>query len=382
MSLHTIFKGVSASYEKLFKEMDISEKAVRQYKTGYCWLAAGLYCVLKKCGKTEMDPYPLMLWLIYHDKYEKIKYFINNLGIFSKGARDEERIKRLLSIGISDRGQWSLFEYIAKKHGFCTYASKSAANYLAELKTKEMNAILNFSLRCSAAKLRGDTATEYQGRSEHFLTCITDDMLFVINQYIRREAKWEKTDLKFPFENYLSLCSLGNKQKKFGVRYGVDMNVYEELKGDFINVPPSDFMELVKKQIDGEGFCWISCDSGKFCFPDKALFDDQCLDFNKLLTEPDILNLSAGEMFENMAASMSHTMVLTGYRGDDHGKVYFKVMDSSDVLAKFHGNGYISESWFKKFVFQAVINKEYLPHSFNVGIIEIHEMERWEFFPE
>ena len=65
-------------------------------------------------------------------------------------------------------------------------------------------------------------------------------------------------------------------------------------------------------------------------------------------------------MLDYCASAMNHAMVITGVNLVDGKPTKWKIQNSWGDKAGFKGFYLASDTWFDKFVYQAVVNKKYL----------------------
>ena len=370
MNLKDIFKGYDSDYKIILDNMDVKVEAIRQYKTGYCWLTSGLFCINLKDGYSLNNLEENVQRLIAFDKIEKVRRLVSDIKKTLLSDNDDSVFRYLLRDGISDRGQWCMFARLVSEHGMLRICDCTAENVLSLLQTKELNAMINYIVRCCVAKIRGGIEEYSRDSILGNLNNLGHDLERIIKDYVYPADMTNLVASHFPFEEYICICCLGDRWKKHDTLYRVDIREYIGMRENFINISPEKFKESVIHQIDIEGFCWISCDSGKFCYPRIALWDDRCLDFTYLISDNELLNVDKGGVFEHLASSMNHAMVLTGYSKGSLNDTYFKVIDGSDAFSEFKGNANMSESWFDKFVFQAIVHKHYMSDYNNIDNYE------------
>ncbi len=103
---------------------------------------------------------------------------------------------------------------------------------------------------------------------------------------------------------------------------------------------------------------WFGSDCGKCGDSAKKAWDDKSYDY-ELLTGLD-LNMTKEQMLDYHVSQMNHAMVLTGVNVDDGKTNRWKIENSWGTDGANGGYHMASDSWFDKYVFQAVVNKKYL----------------------
>jgi bleomycin hydrolase len=146
----------------------------------------------------------------------------------------------------------------------------------------------------------------------------------------------------------------------------LSFDVLGEKRRGLINVPIDYLIDATKKSIDNQEAVWIGLDidkyiSHKHSFMDKEAFDyDSIFGFNNAMAKCDSLNYRQ--------TAPVHAMVIKGYNLNNSKTNGFLVENSwgdkmfeKDDAVDYDGNYYMSESWFKDYTFEVVIDKKYLP---------------------
>jgi bleomycin hydrolase len=102
---------------------------------------------------------------------------------------------------------------------------------------------------------------------------------------------------------------------------------------------------------------WFGCDVGHFGDRDKGIWDDLRFDYDEILQMD--LQISKANMLDYHHSRMNHAMVLTGVSIQNNQTSKWKIENSWGDKSGNKGYYLASDSWFNKFVYQAVINKKY-----------------------
>lgn len=386
-----ILASILKSEELVIPERTETENILfSQGKTGYCWLSSVLYFISNKIGKESKDIRNFSMdYLIFYDKIEKANHFLSLIIKHIGEPVDGENNRYLLSNPMTDRGQWAMAVNLIKKYGLMP----SDENSIAELpsNTGELNACLNYLLRFYAKKIRD----KYENKKEHSeIDKVKDDAMHCVynmlveyygapvervklndGTYIKPQ-EYFRNCIGDSFDDYVSVFS--NRSMEPGY-YSIDLdrNVQEGLPNSFLNLPEDVFFGAIERQIESESLCFITADAGKFYIKDLCLFDDSVFDLGRISNDADVESLSGSDIWNYHIGSMSHSMIILSKPTDK--TVYYSLYNSGALDGK-SGICYMSESWFRKFVFQAVVHKDHIPKEYLDYMSEPVCMKPWNFF--
>ncbi len=355
-----------------------------QEHSGRCWLFAALNVIRERiAGRLNLDRFELsQSYLAFWDKFERANYFLENILETAALPTNDRTVAFLLATGVHDGGQWDMFANIVRKYGIVpkdvfgeTYQSAN---------TRNMNHILNRSLKACAVKLRamvkdGKTDQEIQAEKEGMLdkiygflcACYTEPPKAFDFEYVDRDGAYhlEKgyTPLSF-CEKYagnlldetVSVINAPTGDKPYHRTFTVKMlgNVAGGGLVRHLNLPMDEFKQAVIRQLQDGKVVWFGSDVGKFGDREAGVWDDQSYDM-ELLTGLD-LNISKADSLDYGFAAMNHAMVITGVNLEDGKPNRWKIENSWGDAHGEKGYYICSDSWFDQYVFQAAIEKAYL----------------------
>ena len=119
----------------------------------------------------------------------------------------------------------------------------------------------------------------------------------------------------------------------------------------------NEFKELCLKQLRDKEVVWFGSDCGKYG-DGLGVWDDQMFDYER--TFGFSIDIEKGDMLKYKSSAMDHAMVITGVSFKDNKVSKWKIENSWGTEKGHNGYYLMSDSWFDKFVYQAVINKKYL----------------------
>ena len=349
-----------------------------QEKTGRCWIFAGLNFVRERIAKKyNLKEFEFSQnYVAFYDKLEKINYFIESIDDFLTCDKDDRTLQHILSVGIQDGGQWDMFVSLIEKYGL---VPKSA---MVETKvssiTHALNNIINTKLRQYTSKARqiGQVdqlaALKEQTLKELYKLLVASfglppksfsfEYVDKDKQYFLIEDMTPQTFYKEYVGNdlndYVSIIHSPTDDKPYYQTYGIAYlgNVIDGKPINHLNLPMDELKSLIIKQMDDE-VVWFGCDVGYFGDRDTGIWDDGRFDYDDILNMD--LNISKAEMLDYSHSRMNHAMVLTGVSLNNDLPTKWKIENSWGDSNGKKGYYLASDTWFDKFVYQAVINKKY-----------------------
>lgn len=358
--------------------------AFEQGKTGYCWLSALLFCIYQYGEKACSGSGKLLSksYLVFYDKLEKANLFLELLIEQLDGKQDNRVINYLFKNAMTDQGQWEMGVNLIRKYGVVPYESMPDTS--TNTSNVELNACLSLILRCTAVNLfKIHETKDSKALQAEKQNCLQSVYRILVNFYgpppqnvgTLTPTQYNNQQVSFPFDHYISISSTGLAPF---VQYEValDGNVAEGHKNTFLSVPDTNFEQAIIRQVEEEGFCWFTCDIGKFYLKNLNLLDDSLFDFDQIMQGADYKKLTRRELFQSHIASMTHAMTLC-----NHLKGGYFIAKNSNVIEenKFGSYCTISTSWFRKYIFQAVVKKTLLSDTM-IDKIPVKTVMPWEFF--
>jgi bleomycin hydrolase len=349
-----------------------------QEKTGRCWIFAGLNFIrerlAKKHGLKEFEF--SQNYVAFYDKLEKINYFLESIDDFLTCDKDDRTLQHILSVGIQDGGQWDMFVALINKYGLVP--KDAMVETKVSSTTYPLNKIINTKLRQYTAKAR----ELGKGQDLDALKSQTLESLYKLLvasfgmppktfsfEYVDKDKKYNLIEEITPeqfykeyvgndLDDYVSIIHSPTEDKPYYQTYNVAYlgNVVEAKPITHLNLPMDEIKDLILKQMDHE-VVWFGCDVGHFGDRDKGIWDDLRFDYDEILQMD--LQISKANMLDYHHSRMNHAMVLTGVSIQNNQTSKWKIENSWGDKSGDKGYYLASDSWFNKFVYQAVINKKY-----------------------
>lgn len=363
-----------------------SGKVTDQKKSGRCWMFAGLNVMRHAMQKQYhlKDDFELSQnYTFFWDKFERANYFYQNILRTATQPIDDRRVQFLLATPQQDGGQWDMLCALIDKYGIVPkYVMPESYNSST---SSELNTTFNYKLRKDALVLRqlvADKADEaaiddarHKMLNEDFRILIyalgeppvkfnfeyrdKDDNYHIDKDLTPKD--FFKKYIGWNLADYVSIINAPTKDKPYNHVYTVDMlgNVVGGRQVRHLNLRLHEFKKLAIKQLQDGNPVWFGCDVTKDSDRKLGILDPHIYNREDLFNIN--LNMTKAERLEYGESMMTHAMVFTGVDLDDNGEpIKWKVENSwGDKVGK---DGYfvMSDEWFDEYVYQLVINKQYL----------------------
>lgn len=371
--------------DKMNFSIDIpTMSCTNQKASGRCWLFAGLNVlremIAKKCQIQEFEL--SQNYTAFFDKFEKINYFLESVIDLADRSTDDRTLNWVLKTGVQDGGQWDMLVSVIKKYGL---VPKDAMDETcASSATRDMNGLINTKLRQYAVRLQ---KMYREGTSTDELHKVKDQMLsemytFLCTcfgvppktfdfEYVDKDKQYHIVKSLTPasfyeayvgdiLDDYISIINAPTKDKPFDQTFTVAYlgNVIGGNDIRYLNLPMDAFKQLVIASLQAGEVVWFGSDCGKFSHRDAGVWDDQAFDYESAFGLS--FEMSKEEMLDYGHSAMNHAMVITGVNLDQGKPTKWKIQNSWGDAAGNKGYFVMSDSWFDKFVYQAVVHKKYL----------------------
>ena len=386
--------------------IDIQSKISDQKLSGRCWIFAFLniirYKMIKKYKLTPDFEFS-QNYLFFFDKLEKanfyLSYIIDTYDVSVDTIQSSDKLVKLVHILdnlTDDGGCWNVFVNLIEKYGIVPKTNMD--DNFHSTNSEELKNFYNDFLRKCAHKIKTTPKNELiKNRStilNNFLSeCYKILVVFLGEPPIRitweyyeetkskpKKAKIIKNISPLDFyKKYVPYCAKNKvclinypcKETPFFKHYDIEMSfdVLGEKRRGLINAPISFLIDATKKSIANNEAVWIGLDIEKYIshknsFMDKEAFDyDSIFGFNNAMNKCDALNYRQ--------TAPVHAMVIKGYNLNNSKTNGFLVENSwgdkifekegKEENIEYDGTYYMSESWFKDFTFEIVVDKKYVP---------------------
>ena len=348
------------------------------------------------CKKYNLEDFEISQnFIAFYDKLEKCNYIMENLIELKDRDIDDRERYHILTRGLKDGGQWELFANIVNKYGMVPKTVMSDTYQSSN--PDEMNHLLSRKLRQFNARILTN-----KDNLEFLKSLYLDDIYRILAdcygvppkyfdfEYTDKDKKYhiikDITPLEFYLEytdidvnDYVCVINAPTQDKPVNKAYTVKYlgNVIEGNRVLYLNLAIDDLKKLVIKQLQAKETVFLGCDWKKVIDEGDGVFDDRS--FNYYDTFKTDFFMTKEEMLSNYESSINHDVVITGVNLDDGVPTKWKIENSWGEQVGNKGYFVASDSWFDKYVYQAVINKKYLSKE-QLDELEIEpvELKPWD----
>ncbi len=354
-----------------------------QKQSGRCWIFAALN-VLREIVAKELKLTDFELsqnYIAFYDKLEKVNYALNSVIELIDKEHDDRELMFVLQTGINDGGQWDMFTNIVRKYGIVP--KQAFKETWASSHTREIDSLLNSVVRKFAAdvhKLYVDNKTdEINKLKDEIMDKVYTLMCSSFGvppkkfnfDYVDKDGKYHVLNNQTPLgffnkfvgdkiNDYVSIIHAPTKDKEYGKRYTIRLlgNVEEGHKVIHLNLPMERIKELCIKTLENGELVWFGSDVGFYGNRTLGAWDDKLFDYESAFGLD--LKFDKADMLDYHASAMNHAMVIVGVNVQKGQENKWKIQNSWGVDSGEKGFYVMSNSWFDRFVYQAVIDKKYL----------------------
>ena len=357
--------------------------ATNQKASGRCWIFAATNflreIIAKKC---DMSNFELsQSYIAFYDRLEKVNYTLETIIELIDKDYDDRTLSFIIMNGIGDGGQWDMFTAIVNKYGLCP--KNAFPETSTSSGTRETNSLINFNI----SKFASDAKNAYQEKGIEEVKRIKDELMKKVYfllisaygvppkefdfEYVDKDNKYHLergfTPLSFKekyigdtLNEYVSIINAPTESKPFNKTYTIQYlgNVVGDKGICHLNVSMDRLKELILSQLKDNTIVWFGSDVGYYGDRTLGSWDDNRYD---TLTPFGLeWKMDKGRSLDYRASQMNHAMCITGVNLKDDKPTKWKIENSwgSDVAKS--GYYIMSDTWFDRFVFQAVVNKKYL----------------------
>lgn len=352
-----------------------------QKSSGRCWIFAGLNVLREKIAKKyNLENFELSQnYVAFFDKLEKCNFLMESVISLIDRDKDDRTLNFILTNGIEDGGQWDLFVNIVNKYG--VVPKDSFPETFQSSNTREIDSLLNKIMRKFAFEIRSIKGNFEE--IENKKTKIMEDVYKILCssfgvppktfnfEYVDKDKNYNiikgltpqefmKDYVEVNLDEYVSIINSPTDDKPFYNTYTVNYlgNVIEGKRVLYLNEEMERFKTLVISQLkDGEPV-WFGSDCSKSGDRDEGVWDDLSFDIDTLFQIN--TQMSKEAMLDTRHSAMNHAMVITGVNLDGNKPTKWKIENSWGDEHANKGYYVATDSWFDKFVYQAVINKKYM----------------------
>lgn len=366
--------------------VDLSaEKVANQKQSGRCWMFAALNTMRRSIAdQFNLKDFELSQnYTNFWDKFEKSNYFYENILATATEPLESRKVAFLLATPQQDGGQWDMLTALIDKYGIVPkYVMPETYN---SSKSSELNSVLNLKLRKDAVTLRqmvADKASEQEiaTTKSRFLSEVYRILVYTLGEppvkfdfeyrdgdkayHIDRDLSPQtffKKYVGWDLDNYQSIINAPTDDKPYNHLYTVEMlgNVVGGRQVRHLNLDIDTFKQLAIKQLQAGESVWFGSDVGQASDRQIGIMDTAIYNKDDLFNVD--LSMTKAQRLDYGESLMTHAMVITGVDLVDDKPTKWKVENSWGDKVGEKGYFVMSDAWLDQYVYQIVINKQYLP---------------------
>lgn len=399
---------IQSNQDKFTNQINIKTNITNQHHSGRCWLFAILNVIrLKMIDKYKIENFELSEnYLFFYDRLEKANYFFNIIAKnYKKDFINDVKIISILKDKTNDGNHWNMFSNLINKYGivpkdamndhfhsknthelnifYNNFLSKMAQNIVISLRKNanlDINKLINTILKDCYKILvifLGEPPKTFDW--EYYITNnnknkANDKQIEKFNNNLKLIKINNLTPLEF-YKNYVNynvndkvcLINYPCKDYKYYKSYTIDgiPNFVGAKNINYINVPQNVIEKAIIKSIDNNEAIWCGIDWGKFNTKEYSVLDQNAFNYKDIFGFNNEMDKCDGLTYRQ--STSTHAVVIRGYNKNNNNNIdKFKVENSHgnsfSEYKKFKYNGYyvMSNDWFNKYLYIAVIDKNYL----------------------
>lgn len=360
-------------------------KPADQKQSGRCWMFSALNTMRHPLQKEfKIKDFELSQnYTNFWDKFEKSNFFFENVIASAKKPLGDRKVSFLFATPQQDGGQWDMLCGLVEKYGIVpksVYPETANSNNSGAL-----NDTLNTLLRKDGLELRdlvnaGKSEDEIEKRKNELLNDVFRILAISLGvppkkfdfEYkdddgnYHREAGITPKEFFDKFvgmnlEDHVSIINSPTDDKPYHKVFSVEYlgNVVGGRQVRHLNVKISEMKDLIIKQLKAGEVVWFGSNVGKDSERQLGLLDTNIYKRDELFDVD--FSMSKADKLDSSESMMDHAMVITGVDLVDDKPTKWKIENSWGEKPGFKGYFVMSDSWFDDFVYQAVINKKFLP---------------------
>ena len=372
-------------------------KVADQKQSGLCWVFAALNTLRHPMqAKFKIKDFELSQgYIFFWDKLEKSNYFYENVIKTADLKIGDRKIDFLMATPQQDGGQWDLICGLLEKYG--VVPKSIMPDTASRINSSELNHVLNSKLRKDAVQLRklvndGVSLSEVETTKEHMLSEVYRMLVYTIgepptqfswsyrddNQQFHQvenitPQEFYKQYINLNLADHISTINAPTTDKPYNHVYTVELlgNVVGGRQVRHLNLELQDFKQAAIKQLQAGEAVWFGSDISQMSDRKTGIMDTKLYDLNGLFNID--LNMTKAQRLDYGESMMDHAMVITGVDlNNDQQPTKWKVENSWGEKVGTKGYFVMSDAWFDQFVYQLVIDKQYLPEKLQ----QVYEQEK------
>ncbi len=360
-------------------------KPADQKQSGRCWMFSALNTMRHPLQKEyKVKDFELSQnYTNFWDKFEKSNWFFENVIASADKPLGDRKVSFLFATPQQDGGQWDMLCGLIEKYGI---VPKSVYPETANAtNSSALNDTLNTLLRKDGLELRdlvnsGKSEDEVEARKNEFLNDVFRILAISLGvppkkfdfEYKDDDGNYHReagiTPKEFfdkyvgmNLEDHVSIINSPTDDKPYHKVFSVEYlgNVVGGRQVRHLNLTINEMKDLIIKQLKAGEVVWFGSNVGKDSERQLGLLDTNIYKRDELFDVD--FSMTKAERLDSTESMMDHAMVITGVDLVDDKPTKWKIENSWGEKPGFKGYFVMSDSWFDSFVYQAVINKKFLP---------------------
>lgn len=360
-------------------------KPADQKQSGRCWMFSALNTMRHPLQKEyKVKDFELSQnYTNFWDKFEKSNWFFENVIASADKPLGDRKVSFLFTTPQQDGGQWDMLCGLIEKYGI---VPKSVYPETANAtNSSALNDTLNTLLRKDGLELRdlvnsGKSEDEVEARKNGFLNDVFRILAISLGvppkkfdfEYKDDDGNYHReagiTPKEFfdkyvgmNLEDHVSIINSPTDDKPYHKVFSVEYlgNVVGGRQVRHLNLTINEMKDLIIKQLKAGEVVWFGSNVGKDSERQLGLLDTNIYKRDELFDVD--FSMTKAERLDSTESMMDHAMVITGVDLVDDKPTKWKIENSWGEKPGFKGYFVMSDSWFDSFVYQAVINKKFLP---------------------
>lgn len=357
-----------------------------QKASGRCWMFASMNVMRNiVMNKLNLENFEFsQSYTLFCDKLERANYYLEAMIEKAKDPIDDRELQYLMGEVLGDGGQWDMFVNLVKKYGLVpkyAYPESTSSSNTRELNKYLVKLLHKYTVDLRQAVSQGKTKKEVSAIKEEAMQGVYNvltstlgrlpetfdfiaydkDNKLIEDKNLNPQKFFEKY-VEMEIDDYVSLINAPTEDKPFGKTYTIKYlgNVIEGKEVKHLNLTIEDLKAAVLAQLKDGMPVWFGCDVGKDSFSEdgRAMLDTKVSNYDELFGLD--LQMTKADALDYYQSQMTHAMTFTGVEVKDGKSLRFKVENSWGDKFGYKGHYTMTDEWFDKYVYQAVVNKKYL----------------------
>ncbi len=352
-------------------------KIAEQKETGRCWAFAA-YNFLKPWIQAQYntDDFRLSVnYIAFYDLLEKSNYFLEMVLENAEKNPDDRLLFWKLERPVADAGQWDFFVCLTKKYGMAPY--EAMPDTAVSARTGELIGLLSDMLRICACELM-----ENREKGSEWLMQKKQEELYRIYRLLvicfgEPPQEFARCYVPVALEDYVPVINVPCKDRPFYRDYTVKYQgcLWGEKSPRYLNLPLEILKGLVRIQLADGMPVWFGCDSRMFADKEQGILTPENFDY--AAAGCDRCALDKGKALQYHVSCLTHAMVFHSVAGQGKDTRWL-AENSYGEKAGHEGYLSISDAWFDRYVYEAVIHRKYLKQAGIGPEGEVITLEPWD----